>query len=373
MNLAIISTNKNKYSETFIHNHIKLIPATIHFLFDGYLPKQVSSDKGKTSYPLVELHSKKTFLLFKKKISTEKEVLQSAIENYFKKHKIDAILCEYGPSGVELMSIAKKLNIPLVVHFHGYDAYRDDILNSYGKQYKEVFFISAAIITVSKHMTAQLKKLGCPENKLHHLCYGIDATVFKPNSQKEGTLTFVACGRFVEKKAPHLTIQAFELVLRKTPKAKLIMIGDGELLKDCKELALHLKMSDSIEFKGVQSQAQIAEIYANALAFVQHSITTTQNDSEGTPLTIMEAMSAGLPVISTKHGGITDIIVENETGFLVDEKNVKVMAQKMLFVIENPERAEIMGKAASQFIQANHTLNLYTQKLFELIKNQKNN
>lgn len=371
MNLAIISTNKDKYSETFIHNHVKLLPASIHFLFDGYLPKQVSKDKGLTSYSLLELDSKKTFSFLKRKAPTEKKRLEFAVENYLTTYKIDVILCEYGPSGVELMSIAKRCNIPLIVHFLGYDAYRDDILNSFGKQYKELFSISAAIIAVSKHMAAQLKALGCPENKIHHLCCGIDETVFKPNSKKERSLTFVACGRFVEKKAPYLTIKAFELVLRKTPNAKLIMVGDGELLQECKNLVNELSISNSIEFKGVQRQDQIAGIYAEALAFVQHSITTAQNDSEGTPLAIMGAMSAALPVISTKHGGISDIIVENETGFLVEEKDIEEMAKKMLFVIENPERAEIIGKAASQYIKANHTLNLYTQKLFELIKKSK--
>ncbi len=368
MNLAIISTNKDKYSETFIHNHVKLLPANIHFLSDGYLPKQVSNDKGVTSFFLLELNSKKTFSFFKQKEKTEKEALQEAIENYLVENKIEKILCEYGPSGVEMMNIAKKLNTPLIVHFHGYDAYRDDILNSYGKNYNALFKIASSIIAVSKHMKAQLVNLGCPEYKLHHLCYGIDASVFNFAENASKQVTFVSCGRFVEKKAPQLTIKAFELVLRKTPNAKLVMIGDGELLEECKKLVNDLNIASSIEFAGVLNQQQIAERFRYATAFLQHSITTAQNDSEGTPLTIMEAMACGLPVITTKHGGITDIITDNETGFLVNEQDINGMSEKMRFIIENRKQAESIGKAASQFILNNYTLALYTQKLFEVIK-----
>ncbi len=368
MNLAIISTNKDKYSETFIHNHVKLLLANIHFLFDGYLPQKVSKDKGLTSFSLLELNSKKTLSFFKQKEKTEKETLQAAIENYLVKNKIEKILCEYGPSGVEIMTIAKKLSIPLIVHFHGYDAYRNDILNSYGKNYIELFKIASSIIAVSKHMKAQLVNLGCPEYKLHHLCYGIDSSVFNFAENAGKQVTFVSCGRFVEKKAPQLTIKAFGLVLRKTPNAKLVMIGDGELLEECERLANDLNIVSSIEFTGVLNQQQIAEKFKTATAFLQHSITTIQNDSEGTPLTIMEAMACGLPVIATKHGGIADIITDNETGFLVNEQDINGMAEKMRFIIENRKQAEIIGRAASEYILNNHTLELYTQKLFEVIK-----
>ncbi len=371
MNLAILSTNKNKYSETFIHNHVKLLPGTIHFLFDGYLPKLVSRDKGLTSFSLIEFNHKKISSFFKKRIVSEKEALESAIEYYLKKHKINAILCEYGPSGVEIMLIAKRCNIPLIVHFHGYDAYRHDILNSYGKQYKELFSIASDIIAVSKHMVEQLKALGCPQNKLHNLCYGINTTIFKPKLSVISNPVFIACGRFVEKKAPQLTIKAFELVLMKVSNAKLIMIGDGELLDECKTLTKQLNISHAVEFKGVLSQLEIAEQFNRAIAFVQHSIITPQNDSEGTPLTILEAMASDLPIVSTLHGGIIDVVINEETGFLVEENNYEQMAEKMLHLTQYPDIANAMGLKASAHINENYTIENYTQKLWDILKHSK--
>jgi colanic acid/amylovoran biosynthesis glycosyltransferase len=372
MNLAIISTNKDKYSETFIHNHVKRLPGNIHLLFDGYLPKQYSGDKGLTSGSLSGFKKKSWLKLFRSKSNPHRE-LRTGLERYLKHHRIDVLLCEYGPGGVEMLPLAKKLNIPLVVHFHGYDAYRNDILNSYGKYYKNLFAYAGAVIAVSGHMQAQLIALGCDVSSLHTLRYGIDTSVFKlvPTMREEHT--FVACGRFVEKKAPQHTIRAFKQVLEKFPGAKLIMIGDGELLDASMALVLELMISGSVEFTGVLNQQEIAGIFRRATAFVQHSVTSTINDSEGTPLTIMEAMACGLAVVTTKHGGIPDIIQNGETGFLVDEHDVDGMAEHMCRIVSDPEQARLMGERASEKIMKEHCLLKYTDELWRIIKLQKNN
>lgn len=372
MNLAIISTNKDKYSETFIHNHVKRLPGNIHLLFDGYLPKQYSSDKGMTSGSLSGFKKKNWLKLFRSKTNPHTE-LRTGLERYLRHHRIDVLLCEYGPGGVEMLPLAQKLNIPLVVHFHGYDAYRSDILNSYGKHYRNLFAYAGAVIAVSGHMQAQLIALGCAMNTLHMLHYGIDTSVFKMIPTKREEHTFVACARFVEKKAPQNTIRAFKQVLEKFPDAKLIMIGDGELLDASMALVLELKISESIEFTGVLSQQEIAGIFHKATAFVQHSVTSTINDSEGTPLTILEAMACGLAVVTTKHGGIPDIIKEGETGFLVEEHDVDKMAEQMCRIIAEPEQAKLMGERAAEKILKEHSLLKYTDELWRIIKLQKNN
>lgn len=372
MNLAIISTNKDKYSETFIHNHVKHLPGNIHLLFDGYLPKQYSSDKGLTSGFLSDFKKKIRLRLFRPKINPYTE-LRTGLERYCKHHRIDVLLCEYGPSGVEMLPVAQKLNIPLVVHFHGYDAYRSDVLNSYGRHYKSLFAYAGAVIAVSAHMQSQLMALGCDKTILHTLCYGIDTSVFKMVSTKREEQTFVACGRFVEKKAPLNTIRAFKNVLERFPDAKLIMIGDGELLDASMALVLELKISESVKFTGVLSQQEIAAIFHKATAFVQHSVTSTTNDSEGTPLTILEAMACGLAVVATKHGGIPDIIKEGETGFLVEEHAINPMAECMCRIIAEPGQTRLMGGRAAEKVMKAHSLLKYTEELWRVIKLQKNN
>jgi len=372
MNLAIISTNKDKYSETFIHNHVKHLPGNIHLLFDGYLPKQYSDDKGLSSGDLSDFQKKNWLRLFRSKANPHQE-LSTGLERYLKHHRIDVLLCEYGPCGVEMLPVAQKLNIPLVVHFHGYDAYRNDILSTYGKQYKSLFAYAGAVIAVSAHMQAQLIALGCRTEVLHLLRYGIDTSVFRIMPALREERTFVACGRFVEKKAPHHTIRAFGQVLEKFPDARLIMIGDGELLDASMALVLDLKISASVEFTGVLSQQGIAGIFCRATAFVQHSVTSPINDSEGTPLTIMEAMACGLAIVTTKHGGIPDIIRHGETGFLVDEHDVNGMAEYMCRIISEPDHTRRMGERAAEKAMKDHALASYTDELWRILKLQKNN
>ena len=267
-NIAIISTNKNQYSETFIQNHVALLSGNIHFLFDGYLPKKYSIDKGVSEFSFEDdFKQSKWGKLFNKNSFDFNNQLRKAIEKYLLMNKVQAVLAEYGPCGVEMMSICEKLKIPLIAHFHGYDAYRNDILSSFGKSYKELFDNASAIIGVSLDMCSQLKKLGCSEDKIHYLPYGIDVNIFKPGAGRKRNLTFVACGRFVEKKAPDLTIKAFSLVLKEVPEAKMIMIGEGELLNECKKISKELNIQHAIEFTGKLTQAEIAIIYQRSLIF----------------------------------------------------------------------------------------------------------
>jgi colanic acid/amylovoran biosynthesis glycosyltransferase len=367
--IAIISKNKDKYSETFIHQHVKMLPQTVSFLCEGYLPTMYSEDRLITFSPIIN-HLNNWLLVFRKKSALDKNQLINAIQSYLIKRKIKVIICEYGPSGVSIMHIAQKLNIPLIVHFHGYDAYRNDVLTFYREEYKELFLIAKQIIVVSRHMYNQLIQLGCEKIKLTLLTYGIDTTIFKFSNQKKSNLTFISCGRFVEKKAPLITIRAFAKAYNKNKSIRLIMIGDGELLSDAINLTNELHVNKAVEFKGVQSQNIISNLYSNSFAFLQHSISTDDHDSEGTPLSIMEAMSVGLPVISTKHGGILDIIKNGVNGLLVDERDVNGMTEKIELLIQNPELAREIGKKASEYIQKNYDINMYIKKLSDIVDKQ---
>src|SRR5690606_5350206 len=104
-----------------------------------------------------------------------------------------------------------------------------------------------------------------------------------------------------------------------------------------------------------------------SIAMVQHSVTAENGDSEGTPLTILEASAAGIPVISTKHAGIPDIEINGETGFLTEEHDVDGMADNMIKILENPGLARHLGANGKQHISANYTLERHIQKLYELI------
>ena len=251
------------------------------------------------------------------------------------------------------MKACTDLDLPLVVHFHGHDAYRLSILDGVGQDYPEMFERAAAIVAVSRHMENQLLGLGVPRDKLHYNIYGVDLNLFRGASPGGSPPIFVFVGRFVDKKAPYLTLLAFRSVVRAVPDARLVMIGDGYLRNCCEQLARAYGCYDNVEFLGPCSHQEVAVTMRGARAYVQHSLRANDGNSEGTPLSILEAGSSGLPVVSTCHAGIPDVVVHGRTGLLVEEGDVDGMAENMLNLAQSPELASQMGKAARDRIR-NH-------------------
>ncbi len=343
--IAILSTNRNQYSETFIQSHIRLLSNAIIYS-DGYFPTSVSTNRGETWNKLEFSDSPKS------------DLVQS-----WKDNNVKVVLAEYGPAGVELIKACQKANIPLVVHFHGFDAYRDDVLKSYKERYKELFQIASKIIIVSNDMKSQLLALGCPKEKLEQITYGVDAELFSPPYQNDKRNGFIACGRFVPKKSPLTTIRAFAKIVELHPNAKLTFIGDGELLEEAISLSKELKIEGNIDFKGVLSPAEVADEFKKHAIFVQHSVRTTQNDSEGTPLSLLEAAASGLAIVATNHGGISDVIVDGESGFLVEEGDVVEMTKRMLQVFEDDKLKKQLGSKARETVLKNYHLVGYISSL----------
>lgn len=336
--LAIFSPAQNAYSETFIQAH-KTLPFQIKFYYNGYLPTQLEGQKS-----LIEFSIKERI---EKRIQGKFNLQEYALLYSLKREKVDCVLAEYGPTACESLEVLKFLNLPLVVHFHGYDASIKTILEKYKDAYRNVFAYARTVIAVSNKMKQALIEIGCPEKKIIVSPCGPEPVFFdiKPTYDSQ---QFISIGRFVPKKAPYLTILAFKKVVEKFPGAKLIMVGDGELLGVCKNVSVALNLENNIEFKGEQTPKEIRNLLQESIAFVQHSIIAENGDSEGTPVSVLEAQAATLPVISTFHAGIPDVVVNNETGFLVQEGDVEEMAKWMIKVLEDKKLAAQLGRAGRE-------------------------
>ena len=213
------------------------------------------------------------------------------------------MLAEYGPTGVAVMNSSLEAGVPFVVHFHGVDAYAQHILDKYGMLYKHMFTRARAVIAVSYEMEQQLLALGAPREKLFYNPYGVDTSLFSGADPASAAPFFVAAGRFVDKKAPHLTLIAFRTVVESRSKARLMMIGDGPLLEACKQLARALGIAGQVQFPGSLSHWDVAITMRRARAFVQHSLITTYGDSEGTPVAILESRGPQDSQLVARHHG----------------------------------------------------------------------
>ncbi len=355
--LAIFSPTKNSYSETFIQAHKKL-PFNVKYYYDGELPTKLEGDEN-----MVRFNS---WQRVKNKLNSKFDFLEHALINSLKKEKVDCVLAEYGPTACATLKVVQHLKIPMVVHFHGYDASIKKVLADYKEPYKKVFDYAKSVIAVSDKMKETLINAGCPCDKIIISVYGPDPVFFN-NHPLYHTQQFIAVGRFVEKKAPSLTIRAFEKVADKYPNATLVMAGDGELLNDCKKSVSDLGLEKKVIFKRIQSSAEIQTLMEGAIAFVQHSVTAPNGDSEGTPVAILEAQAAALPVISTYHAGIPDVVSHNETGLLADELDVDGMAENMMKILREENLAKKLGEAGRKRIAENFTLEKHLKEIESVI------
>lgn len=275
---------------------------------------------------------------------------RKAMRRYLGAERIDLVFTQYGPTGAEVADVCRRAGVPFVVHFHGFDAYRMDTLSRYSSAYEQMFTHGVAFVAVSRDMCEQLVSLGAPREKIRYNSCGAETNLFQGSAPLSAPPTFLAVGRFVEKKAPHLTLLAFKEVAARCSQARLIMVGDGPLLDACSQMVIAAGLEDRVDLPGVKRREEVASLMRKARAFVQHSVRSPDGDREGTPVAVLEAGASGLPVVATRHAGIKDAVLDGETGFLVDEHDVKAMSDAMVTLAEDPEKAEELGTNARKRI-----------------------
>jgi colanic acid/amylovoran biosynthesis glycosyltransferase len=363
IHIALISPEKSPYSTTFIQAHKQLIHAKVFHLYGIFYPTHAEDSGELVKNSLLERIKRYVYKALNKKDNYHHTILYK----YFKSRHIQLVLAEFGPVGAEVYKVCKMAGIPLLVHFHGFDAWAKPTLDKYGTIYRSMFSYASYILGVSKDMCQQLIDLGAPTHKVIYNCHGPNDAFFKISPLLDKNI-FLAEGRFVDKKAPYLTILAFKYVLDLVPDAELHFIGDGTLLFVCKNIVHALQIGQSVHFHGSLSHDQTYTLFEKALCFVQHSIVAENGDSEGTPVAILEASASCLPVVSTRHAGIQDVVIHGETGYLVEEKDVKGMAAYMVRLAQNKQIAMQMGQQGRRFIHENYTTQKHIAILDELIQ-----
>ena len=358
--LCVITPYYPTVSETFIRGHVERLPAKT-VLIHGWPP--AVGDAPVLSWPVrvgYKLHKR-----LARNGSTGETT--AAYVTAFRRFRPDVVLAEYGPTGVDVMEACRRANLPLVVHFHGYDASRREVLETYAEAYVELFRQAAGIVAVSREMQRRLISLGAPAEKVHYNPCGVDCREFVGADPKNSSPTLLAVGRFVEKKGPKLTLQAFGRALSQAADARLRMIGDGPLLDECRQLIAELQIGHAVELLGAQPPSVVQHEMRHARAFVQHSIEASDGDCEGTPVGILEASASGLPVIATRHGGIPDVVIDGETGLLSDERDVSRMSENILRLLRDPQLASVLGTAARARIEAHFSQTQSDQRLWSII------
>lgn len=252
------------------------------------------------------------------------------------KHNVKLIHAHFGPAAIDILPLAKSLNIPLVVTFHGYDISSLLRNKTYVASLKNVFAY-AHVVAISSEMQNKLVALGANPKKLTLNYIGTSFELFKyhvrtPIIEKvvnNETIIFSQVANFVEKKGHKYTLLAFKEFAKQHPNCILVLAGAGPLLKFSINLANKLDLSDKVIFIGRVTTPEVMNILQNSDCFLHHSVTAKNGDREGLPTSIMEAMATGLPIISTIHAGIPELVRDGIDGYLVKERDLESYTNKM--------------------------------------------
>ena len=278
------------------------------------------------------------------------------LERFLAAGPFDILSCHFGPNGLTGI-LLKELGIPgkVITTFHGYD------LSSYPlrhdpKVYEELFHRGDLFLPISDFWKAKLISLGCPPEKIsvHHMGIDLNKFQFKTRSLSPGgSIDLLTIARLVEKKGLCFSIKAVSKVLHAHPNLEYTIVGDGPLRQELSDLIKHLGVAEKVKLLGWKDATAIRNILDGTHIMLLHSIISKSGDMEGIPVSLMEAMAMGIPVISTRHSGIAELVEHGRSGFLVEEKDSDDMAERINCMIRNPDILPEMGIAGRRFVEAN--------------------
>jgi len=288
----------------------------------------------------------------------------------FLDQRFDVILCHFGSNGI-LGAYLKEIGVngKLVTAFHGYDM-SAFISNNSKNAYKNLFLNGDLFLPVSDYWKKKLIRMDCNEKKIIVHRMGINLgkfTFFERRKEPREAIKLLTIGRLTEKKGHEYAIRAVSKLIKKYKNIEYIIAGDGPLRSKLENLVLELGMGSYIKFIGEVEQNEVVKLYQLAHIFILPSITASNGDQEGIPVVLMEAQATGLPIISTYHTGIPEVILEGKSGFLVPEKDVEALVKKLEYLIEHPELWSKMGHYGRKFVEERYNiekLNLQLVKIF---------
>lgn len=274
----------------------------------------------------------------------------------------DLAHCHYGDVGLADAGAARLWRAPLVVSFYGYDC--SSFVRERGAAVFAPLFASAdRILALGETMRARLEALGAPRDRLAIQPLGVDPGVFAPAHGPPAARRLLTVARLVPKKGIDVALRAVALLAPQFPDLRYEIVGDGPLRQELEALAGRLGIARLVEFAGMRSQEEVRRALGRASLFVLPSRTAPDGDEEGTPTVLLEAASAGVPVVSTRHAGIPDVVADGETGFLVEESDAEALSARLRDLLTEGELRARMGRAARSRVLREHDTALLSARL----------
>lgn len=278
--------------------------------------------------------------------------------------EFDIIQCHFGALGLKAVRLREvgAISGRIVTSFHG-----EDVTN-YPRQfpaghYTPLFAHGDLFLPISARWHDDLALLGCPMDRVRVHRMGVDLAAFPTrvaNTTERRPLRILSVARMVEKKGLGDAIRA---VAQLGGGYEYVLVGDGPLRESLQALARGLPLTGTIRFTGPLTRRAIVDLLQTTDIFLAPSVTARNGDIEGIPVAIMEAMATGIPVVSTRHSGIPELVDDATAGFLVAEGDVPALTDRLSQLIADPALRARMGAEGRAIISRDYDVRSLTDRL----------
>ncbi len=370
--------------ETFIHNQMRDLPENFepsivalhhyqHYTEGIYRSKKVEIlNKNRLKHIF---HSIWQRINFNSNKYAAHPLRLRRIQDIFSERKPDIIHAHFGQMGLNVLPAAISANIPILTSFHGNDASSLLENSRYKSSLKSLFaYKKSYIIAVSRRIQKRLIDLGASPTRCFCHYIGTDLQHFMPRSEvvfspliDKERVDFLQISNFVPKKGHFDTLLAFRRLVDKFPHVYLTLVGEGPTQSECQILAEKLNLNNNVKFPGKVEHLEVKTLMNSADVFVHHSITPTDKSEEGIPTVIMEAMACGLPILSTYHAGIPELVQDGINGFLANEKDIDQYYENMEKILHTD--VSQMSQSSRNMVEEKFNLRAQNEKLYEIYYN----
>jgi colanic acid/amylovoran biosynthesis glycosyltransferase len=300
-------------------------------------------------------------------------LLYASIHLLGRQSQYDIIHAHFGPNGLKGIFLRDigVIQGKIITTFHGYDVSR--YIEQYGNNIYEPLFNSGDVFSpISGYMQRKLIEMNCNDRRIIIHRVGIDCSKFYFTARqqpKDGRVKIITIARLLDKKGVEYGIRAVANLIKYGINIEYNIVGSGPLVQDLQKLTHNLNVSNSVNLLGWKQQQEIIHIINNSHILLAPSITDQEGDQEGIPTVIMEGMAMGLPVVSTYHSGIPELVENGVSGFLVPERDVDALTEKLRYLIEHPHIWSEMGTAGRAFVELHYNIDKLNDRLVEIYQN----
>ncbi len=279
----------------------------------------------------------------------------------------------FGDIGWRQLGAARRAGVAHVVTFYGYDVNLPGLDSAWQERFARLFSEADLFLCEGRHMARCLEARGCPPHKVavQHLGVPMDRIGFQEREREPGApLKVLIAATFTEKKGIPFALEALALASAEVP-VEVTVIGDARPVAESErekarilEVLARTGLSERTRLLGFQTYEVFLREARSHHVFLSPSVTAADGNTEGgAPVSLIDMAACGLPIVSSFHCDIPEIVVHGETGLLAAERDVQGLAAHLVSLARDPALARVLARAGRRRMEMEYDAHIQGERL----------